>query len=87
MRSTVRRLPARTCRLSATTVRSHRLSDQADCVAFRPGLARDDFIFRFRSADGTAEQVVEFLFTWFAMHTTRQDKRIADYMARVAAAS
>ena len=46
-----------------------------------------DCMFRFRSADATVEQAVEFLFTWFALHTTREDKRITDYIAKSAAVS
>ena len=46
-------------------------------------LARlDDMQFNYRNGIIDLDNVVEFLYEWFAMHTTRVDSQIADYLDR-----
>lgn len=40
---------------------------------------------RYGSKNGT--EIVEFLFTWFALHTSQEDKRIADFLRATGARS
>ena len=42
----------------------------------------DDRIHDFRADRVTLSDLVEFLFQWFALHTTTVDKRLAKYLAR-----
>lgn len=39
-----------------------------------------DMIHQYRAGQNRAEDIVSFLFQWFALHTTTEDKRIAEYI-------
>ncbi len=41
----------------------------------------DDQIFRFIGGTSGATEVFEFLFQWFAMHTSSEDKKLVSYIA------
>lgn len=43
----------------------------------------DDKLQRYRGGALGLADLVEFLFTWFALHTTGSDKKIAAYLARL----
>ncbi len=48
-------------------------------------LARlDDNIHDFHSGTLGIEQIVEFLFQWFALHTTQEDKKLTSYLSGAA---
>ena len=42
----------------------------------------DSRVHQFRSQEIGLEQVVEFLFEWFAIHTTQVDTRLAKYITQ-----
>ncbi len=42
----------------------------------------DGAIYDFHHGAQTAEEIVSFLFQWFALHTTREDKRVAEFVER-----
>ncbi len=42
----------------------------------------DDKVHQYRQQEIGLEQVVEFLFEWFALHTTQVDTRLAKYIAQ-----
>ncbi len=42
----------------------------------------DDKIHDFHAGNINIEQVVEFLFMWFALHTTHEDKKLAGFLAQ-----
>lgn len=40
----------------------------------------DDRIHRFRAGEIRLESVADFMFGWFALHTTQEDKKISDFI-------
>jgi hemerythrin len=41
----------------------------------------DDRLHRFRCGELALEAIVEFMFNWFALHTTREDRKIAEFLS------
>ena len=42
----------------------------------------DDKLHRFRAGEIELDAIAEFMFTWFALHTTQVDKRIAEFIVK-----
>lgn len=41
----------------------------------------DDRFHQFRAGEVSLEDISEFMFTWFALHTTQVDKKLAEFIA------
>lgn len=59
----------------------HYPETERHCQLHRQLLAQvDDQLLRFRAGELPAATVFEFLFEWFALHTTSEDKKLVSYI-------